>query len=143
MNAKYLVAILLSTMISEIISAQKKDQFSPDFSSPGKILGMTLVWNDEFNNNGKPDPASWIYEKGFVRNQELQWYQSENANCFNGLLVIEGRREKVNNPNYILGSTNWKTVREYAEYTSASIQTRGLKQWQFGRFEIRQKQYSR
>ncbi|MDO9340184.1 MAG: glycoside hydrolase family 16 protein, partial [Bacteroidales bacterium] len=137
MNAKYLVAILLSTMISEVISAQKKDPFSPDFSSPEKIQGMILVWNDEFNNNGKPDHASWIYEKGFVRNQELQWYKQENANCINGLLVIEGRREKVNNPNYVSGSTNWKSARELAEYTSASIQTRGLKQWQFGRFEIR------
>jgi beta-glucanase (GH16 family) len=137
MITKYLVAVLLSTIISESISAQKQDQFSPDFSSPGKISGMTLVWNEEFNINGKPDPAIWIYEKGFVRNQELQWYQSENTNCFNGLLVIEGRREKVNNPNYVSGSTNWKSAREFAEYTSASIQTRGLKQWQFGRFEIR------
>jgi len=137
MNTKYLVAILLSAVISEVISAQEKDLFSPDFSSPEKIPGMTLVWNDEFNNNGKPDLASWIYENGFVRNQELQWYQQENANCANGLLIIEGRREQVKTPNYIAGSTNWKSGREYAEYTSASIQTRGLRQWQFGRFEIR------
>ena len=137
MKPKNLISIILLIQLSMAISAQKQDQFSPDFSSPGKIPGMTLVWNDEFNNNGKPDPESWIYEKGFVRNQELQWYQSENANCINGLLVIEGRREKINNPNYVPGSTNWKSVREFAEYTSASIQTRGLKQWQFGRFEIR------
>jgi len=136
-EAKNLISIILLIQLSVTISAQKQDQFSPDFSSPGKISGMTLVWNDEFNNNGKPDPASWIYEKGFVRNQELQWYQPENANCINGLLVIEGRREKINNPNYVPGSTNWKSVQEFAEYTAASIQTRGLRQWQFGRFEIR------
>jgi hypothetical protein len=45
---------------------------------------MKLVWNDEFNNAGKPDNLSWRYETGFVRNQELQWYQEENANCANG-----------------------------------------------------------
>jgi beta-glucanase (GH16 family) len=137
MNAKYLVVILFSAVISEAISAQNKDQSSPDFSSPEKIPGMALVWNDEFNIDGKPDPSSWRYETGFVRNQELQWYQQENANCANGLLIIEGRREQVKNPNYIAGGTNWKSGREFAEYTSSSIQTRGLRQWQFGRFEIR------
>ena len=34
-----------------------------------------MVWHDEFNQNGPPDPANWGYERGFVRNQELQWYQ--------------------------------------------------------------------
>ncbi len=118
-------------------SAQKADPFKPDFSSPSSIPGMTLVWNDEFNIDGKPDPASWRYEKGFVRNHELQWYQEENAICKGGLLMIEGCREKVKNPGYVSGSTNWRSGREYAEYTSASIQTRGFHQWQFGRFEIR------
>jgi beta-glucanase (GH16 family) len=98
---------------------------------------MSLVWNDEFNISGKPDTSVWRYEKGFVRNQELQWYQSENANCQNGLLIIEGRRENFKNPAYVPGSTNWKTNREYVEYSSSSIQTRGKKQFQFGRFEIR------
>jgi len=48
-----------------------------------------LVWHDEFDTNGPPDPANWNYEHGFVRNKELQWYQLENAFCTNGLLVIE------------------------------------------------------
>src|SRR5208337_1064155 len=48
-----------------------------------------LVWSDEFNTNGPPDPANWNYERGFVRNEERQWYQPENAVCTNGLLVIE------------------------------------------------------
>jgi beta-glucanase (GH16 family) len=117
--------------------AQKNDPYTPDFSKPKEIQGMKLVWNDEFNNYGKPDSAIWIYENGFVRNQELQWYQQNNARCANGLLTIEGRKEKIKNPGFIAGSKNWQTNREYAEYTSASMQTRGLRQWQFGRFEIR------
>lgn len=134
---KKLNLLLLILLLSLRIQAQKADPFSPDFKTPGRIQGYNLVWNDEFNNIGKPDSSNWIYEKGFLRNQELQWYQEENANCANGLLIIEGRREQIKNPNYVAGSTNWKTVREFAEYTSASIQTRGHKQWQFGRFEIR------
>ena len=48
-----------------------------------------LAWHDEFDKDGPPDPSNWDYERGFVRNNELQWYQPENANCKNGLLVIE------------------------------------------------------
>ena len=98
---------------------------------------MTLAWSEEFNNTGKPDPRYWTYESGFVRNFELQWYQSENANCANGVLLIEGRREKVPNLNYRDGSGNWKTNRQNAEYTSASINTQGLQEFMFGRLEIR------
>jgi len=136
---KYLntYTILLIAGLSHNLHSQTADPFKADFTAPSKITGMTLVWNDEFNIAGKPDTSSWRYEKGFVRNQELQWYQDANANCRNGLLVIEGKREKIRNPAYSSGSTNWKTEREFAEYTSASIQTRGLRQFQFGRFEIR------
>jgi beta-glucanase (GH16 family) len=129
--------LLLLIILSGKICAQQTDPFHPDFKNPKEIKGMKLVWNDEFNNTGKPDSTSWIYENGFVRNEELQWYQSDNAICTNGLLTIEGRKEKVKNTNYISGSKKWQTGREYAEYTSASIQTRGHRQWQFGRFEIR------
>jgi len=52
-------------------------------------------------------------------------------------LLIEGKKEKVVNPGYTAGSNDWKRSREFAEYTSSSIQTRGFHQWQFGRFEIR------
>jgi beta-glucanase (GH16 family) len=96
-----------------------------------------LAWSDEFNKDGKPDPNNWTYEIGFVRNEELQWYQPENARCENGLLIIEGRRERMKNPNYRPDSNNWKQNREYAEYTSASLTTRGLRSWMYGRFEMK------
>jgi beta-glucanase (GH16 family) len=99
--------------------------------------GWKLVWSDEFNVDGRPDPAKWTYENGFVRNEELQWYQPENAWCENGLLIIEGRREQKKNPNYVAGSANWKTSREFADCTSASLTTRGLESWKYGRFEMR------
>jgi beta-glucanase (GH16 family) len=137
MNLKNKLVLLLIFTISGYICAQQTEQFSPDFNDPEEIPGMKLVWNDEFNNQGKPNPSDWIYETGFVRNQELQWYQADNANCANGLLTIEGRKDKFKNPGFIAGSTNWKTRREFVEYSSSSIQTRGLRQWQFGRFEIR------
>lgn len=94
--------------------------------------GWKLVWADEFDQAGRPDPRKWTYETGFVRNQEFQWYQPENARCENGLLIIEARRERKPNPNYQSGSRDWKASREFAEYTSASLTTKGLHSWRYG-----------
>lgn len=99
--------------------------------------GWKLVWNDEFDQHGPPNPLNWNYEKGFVRNDELQWYQPENAYCTNGLLVIEARRERKPNPHLATNSTNWKTSREWIEYTSASITSRHLREFTYGKFEMR------
>ena len=96
-----------------------------------------LVWSDEFDKDGRPDPAKWTYETGFVRNQELQWYQPENAWCEKGLLIIEGRRERKKNPNFNPESRNWGASREYAEYTSACLITKGIASWRYGRLEMR------
>jgi beta-glucanase (GH16 family) len=96
-----------------------------------------LIWSDEFDRDGRPDPEKWDFEVGFVRNQEAQWYQPENAWCENGLLIIEARRETVPNPRYEPGSGDWKRSRQKAEYSSACLRTRGLHSWQYGRFEMR------
>lgn len=99
--------------------------------------GYKLVWSDEFEADGKPNPKHWIYEHGFVRNEELQWYQPQNAYCKGGKLIIEGRRERKSNPGYQKSGGNWKTKRKYAEYTSSCLLTRGLHSWKYGRFEIK------
>ena len=106
-----------------------------------------LVWADEFTGDGPVAAADWSFENGFVRNQELQWYQPDNAARVNGMLVIEGRRERKPNPRYVAPSANdasapnasrraWAN-REFIDYTSASINTRGKHAWLYGRFEIR------
>jgi beta-glucanase (GH16 family) len=99
--------------------------------------GYKLVWSDEFDVDGRPNSANWRYENGFVRNEEDQWYQPDNATVQGGVLVIEARREQKLNPNYQAGSTDWKRNRQYAEYTSSSLITSGLHSWQYGRFEMR------
>jgi beta-glucanase (GH16 family) len=96
-----------------------------------------LVWSDEFNKDGPPDTSNWRFEEGFVRNQELQWYQRENAWCEKGLLIIEGRRETKSNPNYQAASADWRKQRAEINYTSSSIKTLGKHAWQYGRFVMR------
>ncbi|GAB4055765.1 glycoside hydrolase family 16 protein [Spirosoma litoris] len=96
-----------------------------------------LVWADEFETAGPPNPENWKFETGFVRNHEIQWYQPDNAHCENGFLIIEGRREQKPNPTYQANSSNWQTNRPTIDYTSSSLHTNGLHSWQYGRFEIR------
>lgn len=107
--------------------------------SPAPPQGYELVWADEFNEEGKPDENFWSYEKGFTRNEELQWYQKDNANVKDGVLIIGGKREKVKNNRYIPQSSDWRKNRKYAEYTSSSINTRGKKEFQYGIIEVRAK----
>lgn len=126
-----------------------------------------LIWSDEFNGSPaaaapaypatpetpsatqipqtpaflsvptRPDTACWAYEQGFVRNEEFQWYQPQNAWCENGKLIIEARKETVQNPDYRAGDPNWKQNRRQATYTSACLHTAGKKEFLYGRFEIR------
>jgi beta-glucanase (GH16 family) len=113
--------------------------YFPTSAPPTAMEGYSIVWHDEFDGEGKPDSTSWSYEKGFVRNNELQWYQAENANVANGVLVIEGKREQVNNSRYEASSQDWRRNRQFAEYTSASINTRGKRNFQYGIMAVRAK----
>lgn len=121
-NQIYLLTFCLSGLLASAAAAE-----------------WTLVWADEFEVDGRPNAANWNYEQGFVRNNELQWYQPENAFCENGYLVIEGRRERKPNPEYNPHSKKLKHRREFIEYTAASLRTKGLHDWLYGRFEVRAK----
>jgi beta-glucanase (GH16 family) len=104
--------------------------------------GWKLVWGDEFNKEGAPDPAKWDYETGFVRNGEAQYYtrdRRENARVEAGHLLIEARKEAWPNPSFKKGSTSEGEKREKADYTSASLMTNGKFSWTYGRVEVRAK----
>ena len=101
----------------------------------GSGSGLTLVWSDEFDGSGPVDSSKWGFESGFVRNREAQWYQAANAFRENGHLVIEGRRQTFANPDYVAGSGDWKTSREFVNYTSASLFT--LRQWRYAKIVVR------
>ena len=115
------------------------EELNTDSNPAIKISGYNLIWSDEFNYEGKPNSDVWSYENGFVRNEELQWYQPENADCHNGVLRISGRKEQIVNPDFTAGSMDWRKNRPQAAYTSACIKTEGKKEFLYGRFEIRAK----
>lgn len=96
---------------------------------------LELVWSDEFNYSGLPDPTKWSYDVGDGcdlpcgcgwGNQEHQYYTEgvlENARVTQGNLIIEAIKEKKANSNY----------------TSARLISKGKGDWKYGRIEIRAK----
>jgi beta-glucanase (GH16 family) len=85
----------------------------------------TLVFSDEFDTPGAPDPAKWGFELGYIRNNEKQFYTSrpENVRIEGGALVVEARKE----------------LYQGFDYTSASLNTLGRFEFQYGRVEVRAK----
>ncbi|HZW34082.1 MAG TPA: glycoside hydrolase family 16 protein [Isosphaeraceae bacterium] len=106
-----------------------------------------LVWSDEFDGRGLPDPARWTYETGYVRNHERQFYtraRPENARLEGGRLIIEARKERYRLPGSDAkapaeGRGRRGRDRQDAEYTSASLTTQGKAAWTYGRIEVRAK----
>jgi beta-glucanase (GH16 family) len=93
--------------------------FVPAYGSEG---GWKLAWSDEFAGPAV-DAASWGFESGYVRNQELQYYgnRPENSRIEDGTLLIQALHDGWNGH----------------AYTSASRTTRGKRSWKYGRFELR------
>ncbi|WP_452226557.1 glycoside hydrolase family 16 protein [Lacinutrix cladophorae] len=85
---------------------------------------LELVWSDEFDTNGTPNPANWTYDLGAGGwgNQELQTYtdNAENVIVDNGSLIITAKAN---------GSG----------YTSARLKSEGLQSFTYGKMEIRAK----
>lgn len=84
-----------------------------------------LVWSDEFETAGAPDPTRWNFETGGGGwgNNELQFYTNSRNNSYvsNGTLKIHALKSQ---------SGTW---------TSARMVTSGKASWKYGRFEIRAK----
>ncbi len=101
-----------------------------------------LVWADEFDYEGAPDPEKWGYETGFIRNQEDQYYTDSlrNSRVEDGHLILETHRERMINAAYKNDNVkSWKQNRSHAEYTAASLTTKDLAEWQYARIDIKAK----
>ncbi|MBN3860535.1 family 16 glycosylhydrolase [Neisseriaceae bacterium PsAf] len=104
-----------------------------------KSTHYELVWSDEFNYTGTPNTKKWDFEEGFVRNEELQWYQKENAYVDGNSLIITAKKETKPNPNYNPLSLDWTKNRKEAGYTSASLTTAKKFDFKYGKVDIRAK----
>ena len=132
--------LLFNVTYVESAEDEKGPEYVPDPNDAPETTeeGLVLKFHDEFNGTGEPDWNVWRWEEGFQRNQELQWYQKENAICKDGALIITGKEERVKNTNYEAGSSDWKKNREYAEYTSSCLITKDYR-FRKGRMLVRAK----
>ncbi len=133
----FITLLAFTAMTMNAGEHEKKLESIGDKSSTASEYGWKLIWSDEFDGNGAVDESKWNFERGFVRNEEYQWYQPQNAYKLDGILMLEGRLDSIPNPRYEEGSRDWKRNRPYARYSSASINTRGKFDFQYGRLEVR------
>lgn len=90
---------------------------------------LELVWQDEFDQDGAPDPNHWGYDIGNGSNgwgnNESEYYTDrlENAKVENGVLKITAQREDY----------------EGFEYTSARLLTANKFDFTYGRIDVRAK----
>jgi beta-glucanase (GH16 family) len=108
------------------VTLKNDDLFIPTTgaTSPVSYPGKSLIWSDEFDGSAL-NTAVWTAEVGNGiggwGNNELQYYRAENTTLRDGYMVIEARTESVNGYNY----------------TSSRLVTKGKKEFQYGRIDIR------
>jgi beta-glucanase (GH16 family) len=124
-----MILSLLAASVAQAAPAAAAAPGGPDPHRPPP--GYTLVFADEFDGSGLPDPARWDFAvEGNAAgwgNQEKQHYTArrpENARVEGGRLVIEARAE---------------TLPEAAgkAYSSARLVTRGRAAWTYGFYEVK------
>lgn len=131
------LAFVVAPVLALTAPAAALAQTPPPASAPlaSAPEGHRLVWADEFEADGLPDPARWSFDTSANRtgwhNNEAQYYSDarrENARVENGLLILEARRET-------LDAVRFPDHGGQA-YTSARMVSRGAG-WTYGVFEAR------
>lgn len=113
----------LDSVVFELISSHADTPQQLTQSIEGDA--WELVWSDEFDGTGLPDPDKWTYNVGNWGwgNNEPQYYtdaRQENARQENGHLIIEALRNDMGQP-----------------WTSARLTTQGKTSFTYGRVEFR------
>lgn len=84
-----------------------------------------IVWRDEFDTDGAPNPAKWRHDIWPARkvNDEDQAYTADrkNSRVEDGMLIIEAHKEEAGD----------------AEYSSARLHNRGFGDLHYGRIDVR------
>ena len=117
-----------STVLTLLLCLIGLNAESQAIQKNNQVGKMQLVWSDEFNYEGLPDPTKWNYDVGGWGwgNNELQYYTKDslgNARVQNGLLIIELKQQKM----------------EDRKYSSARLVTKGKGDWIYGRIDVRAK----
>ncbi len=108
----------------EEYAADAKDLKAAGFDYDPAALTYELLWADEFDYEGAPDPAVWKYDTGGSGwgNHELQYYTpGDNAAVSGGVLTVTLRPERMGG----------------RDYTSCRLVSRETRDFLYGRVEAR------
>lgn len=129
------VLALMGVLLSGCGSAPELVDVAP---SPSLPPGYELVWQDEFEQDGRPDHRKWRFD---ISGNSRRWYNGEaqfytrndlrNAYVEDGVLTIQARE----GPPDVIPDGGWVGQ----GYTSARLITRRTQMWTYGFFEIRAK----
>lgn len=127
-----------ATQVAEVQAQPAATVQSGETVSTNVPVGYELVWSDEFDQPGLPDPSKWAYDtfrnqQGWFNN-EKQYYSANrerNARVEGGNLIIEAHEEQLSTAEF----PDWGEQ----DYSSARLITKDLGDWTYGFFEIRAK----
>lgn len=110
------------------VSAYRGDKFISGNTTITVYKAPQLLWSDEFNTDGLPNPSNWGYDTGNNNgwgNNELEYYtnRQDNAYVSSGTLKIVLKKEAYQGFNY----------------TSARLLSKGKFSFKYGRVDIRAK----
>jgi beta-glucanase (GH16 family) len=122
-----------TTTTTETTTTTTLDPDSLLANIPADCVGVEVVdnwvpvWCEEFNYTGPVDSAKWRHQVagGGFGNQELQYYTSRSQNA-----IVDGEKLIITaiKENYLNHA-----------YTSSKIWTQGVKNFKYGKFEMRAK----
>lgn len=123
-SMRYLVFFIIVTFIGCNAQSEKNDTIR------NRYEGYTLVWHDEFENEGMPDSSKWSFDtKGNEwdwGNNELQYYTDhspKNVAVDSGTLKIVAIKEPIANKSY----------------SSTRLISLNKGDWKYGRIDIKAK----
>ncbi|RYY54242.1 MAG: carbohydrate-binding protein [Chitinophagaceae bacterium] len=106
----------------------------PSYTAKGKVVfdgnpAWTMIYNDEFSLNGKPNPAKWKVDpqpKGWINGEQQVYTDSSknNARIENGKLIIAGKKDFPNG----IPTEPW---------SSARVISQNRMDFQYGKVEVR------
>jgi len=85
--------------------------------------GLVLFWSDEFDGTKLDTTKWWTLDQNSPRNQELEYYTTEDVYVENSNLVLRSQKRQYKN----------------AQYTSGLVNSTGKFSTLYGRFEVRAK----
>ncbi len=130
-----LLSLLITSLFTLPLLAQSRSKTAPQ-TLPG---GWTYAWGDEFNGT-KLDKKKWKVELGVMRNKgTVQAYTENCVEVKGGKLILHSRKKKTRNSTYDPKNPAWWAQIKEQPYASGSVTTRTIKNFTYGRLEIRAK----